>query len=154
MRVVLQRVSKASVTVNNEITGQIGKGLLLLLGVGREDTLSDISYLVEKILSLRIFEDADQRMNLSLMDMGGECLIVSQFTLFGDTRRGRRPSFSDAAPPETARALYERFVEEMRKRVTVATGSFGAMMQVELTNDGPVTLILDTRTSLANPSAL
>lgn len=145
MRAVVQRVSRAAVAVGDEITGRIGHGLLVLIGVSNRDIEADAIYLAEKILNLRIFEDADEKMNLSLLDVGGELLVVSQFTLYGDTRRGRRPSFIDAAVPEEANRLYEFFVAEARKRVAkVETGRFQAMMDVELVNDGPVTIILDS----------
>lgn len=148
MRAVIQRVTSASVTVEEKITGQIGNGLLILLGVSRDDTEKDVHYLVEKIVGLRIFDDADGKMNLSILDIGGETggsiLAVSQFTLYGDTRRGRRPSYIDAAAPERANELYELFVSEARKSVPVETGVFQATMQVELVNDGPVTILLDS----------
>jgi D-tyrosyl-tRNA(Tyr) deacylase len=146
MRVVLQRVTRASVTIEGDIVGEIGAGLVVLLGVTHEDTERDIDYLVEKVTSLRIFQDQDEHMNLSLKDTGGAMLIVSQFTLYGDSRRGRRPSFSDAATPDLAERLYDKFVESARQTIqNVATGSFGKMMQVELVNDGPVTILLDSR---------
>ncbi len=145
MRVVVQKVSRAKVTVDGETTGEIGRGILVLLGVSKEDTEKDALYLIEKILNLRIFEDADDKMNRSLLDISGEILVVSQFTLYGDTRRGRRPSFIDAAPPEHANRLYEFFVAESRKQAGhVATGTFQAMMDVELVNDGPVTILIDS----------
>ena len=145
MRAVVQRVSRAKVTVGEEITGEIGKGLLVLLGVSVRDTETDAALLVEKVLNLRIFEDAEEKMNLSLLDTKGELLIVSQFTLYGDVTRGRRPSFIDAAPPERANHLYEVFVAEAGKQVdNVQTGRFQAMMDVELVNDGPVTILLDS----------
>ena len=145
MRAVLQRVSRARVTVDGETTGEIGKGILVLLGVSREDTQTEAVYLLEKTLNLRIFEDEEGKMNLSLLDAGGGLLVVSQFTLYGDTRKGRRPSFIEAAPPEKANQLYEFFVAEARKQIgTVETGRFQAMMNVELVNDGPVTILLDT----------
>jgi D-tyrosyl-tRNA(Tyr) deacylase len=144
MRAVVQRVTRAKVTVADEITGQIGNGLLILLGVAQNDTEKDVNYLVEKITGLRIFDDADGKMNLSILEMGGEILAVSQFTLYGDTRRGRRPSYIEAAPPERANELYELFVTECRKHVKVETGRFQADMQVELVNDGPVTILLDS----------
>jgi D-tyrosyl-tRNA(Tyr) deacylase len=132
--------------VEGEVIGEIGVGALALLGIARDDTIEDTRYMVEKIVSLRIFEDAGGKMNLSLGDIGGELLVVSQFTLYGDARRGRRPSWSEAAPPEVAEPLYESFVEEARRHVRrVATGSFRRMMQVELVNDGPVTILLDSR---------
>lgn len=145
MRAVVQRVSRARVTVDGKVTGEIGQGVLLLLGVAGTDTEDDARYLVDKTLNLRIFEDSDGKMNLSLLDIEGGLLVVSQFTLYGDTRRGRRPSFIDAAPPERANELYELFVSESRKQVSkVATGVFQAMMDVELVNDGPVTILIDS----------
>ena len=145
MRAVVQRVSRASVTVGNELVGEIEKGLLVLLGVSNKDSEADARYCVEKSLNLRIFEDADGKMNLSLLDIGGEMLVVSQFTLYGDTRRGRRPSFIDAAAPDVADRLYEYFVSESRKQIAkVETGRFQAMMNVELVNDGPVTILIDS----------
>ncbi len=148
MRAVVQRVSRAKVTVASEITGEIGRGLLVLLGVAGSDSEQDAEYLVEKIINLRIFEDADDKMNLSLLDIKGELLVVSQFTLYGDTRRGRRPSFIDAAPPEEANQLYEYFVAKAGQQIPkVETGRFQAMMDVELVNDGPVTIMLDSEKS-------
>lgn len=145
MRAVIQRVSRAKVTVDGEITGEIGRGILVLLGVSRADSENEPVYLLDKILNLRIFEDAEGRMNLSLLDVGGELLVVSQFTLYGDARKGRRPSYIQAAAPERANQLYEFFVAEARKQIVhVATGLFQAMMNVELVNDGPVTILLDT----------
>ena len=145
MRAVVQRVSRASVNVDGEITGSIGDGILLLLGVSAKDTEADAEYLLEKVVNLRIFDDKDGKMNLSLLDTGGGLLVVSQFTLYGDSRRGRRPSYIDAARPEEANRLYEFFVSEASKQVpNVATGRFQAMMDVELVNDGPVTLLLDS----------
>jgi len=142
----LQRATRASVRVEGKTVGEIGKGLVVLLGVARDDTEQDIKYLTEKITSLRIFEDQEGRMNLSLKDTGGALLIVSQFTLYGDARRGRRPSWSEAAAPEIAEPLYERFVMEARRTIErVETGSFQRMMEVELVNDGPVTILLDSR---------
>lgn len=149
MRAVVQRVSRAKVTVADEITGEIGRGLLILLGVSSNDGEKDADYLVEKIVNLRVFEDEDDKMNLSLLDARGEMLVVSQFTLYGDTRGGRRPSFIKAARPEGANALYEYFVARASERVgRVATGRFQAMMDVELVNDGPVTIILDSEKSI------
>ena len=146
MRAVIQRASRARVSVAGEIPGEIGKGILILLGVSRDDSEKEALYLLDKTLNLRIFEDADGKMNLSLLDIKGELLVVSQFTLYGDSRRGRRPSFIDAAPPEKANALYEFFVAEAGKQVEkVATGRFQAMMDVELINDGPVTILLDSK---------
>ena len=145
MRAVVQRVSRASVTVEQNVVGTIGQGLLVLLGVSNKDTETDARYCVEKILNLRIFEDAEGKMNLSLIDLEGELLVVSQFTLYGDTRRGRRPSFIDAAPPAEANRLYEYFVAECRQQISnVQTGQFQAMMDVELLNDGPVTILIDS----------
>ncbi len=145
MRAVVQRVSRAKVTVDGEITGEIGKGILVLLGVAREDSEKEALYLLEKTLNLRIFEDAADKMNLSLLNIAGELLVVSQFTLYGDARKGRRPSFIEAAAPTQANRLYDFFVTEARKQISkVATGRFQAMMDVELVNDGPVTILLDS----------
>jgi D-aminoacyl-tRNA deacylase len=144
MRIVLQRVSRAGVTINGTAVASIGKGVLLLVGVHREDTADVAGFLAAKCASVRIFPDAEGRMNLSLGEVNGEALAVSQFTLLGDCTRGRRPSFIDAAGPEKGKELYELFVSELRKLVPeVKTGVFGAMMEVELVNDGPVTLILE-----------
>jgi D-tyrosyl-tRNA(Tyr) deacylase len=146
MRAVVQRVRQARVVVGEEVVGEIGRGLLVLLGVAREDTAEQARWLADKIVSLRIFADAEDKMNLSVADAGGAVLVVSQFTLYGDCRKGRRPSFIEAAPPEIAVALYEQFINAVKAQgIPVATGRFGAMMQVELVNDGPVTLILDTQ---------
>jgi len=146
MRAVVQRVTRASVTIDGEIAGEIGNGLLVLLGVARDDTKEDADYLAPKIIALRIFDDADGKMNVSLKDINGGLLIVSQFTLYGDVRRGLRPSWSDAAAPEIAEPLYDYFVASSRKLLgRVETGSFRKMMQVELVNDGPVTILLDSR---------
>lgn len=148
MRAVVQRVSRARVSVDGSTTGKIGPGILLLLGVSASDKESDALYLVEKTLNLRIFDDEAGKMNLSLIETGGGLLVVSQFTLYGDTRKGRRPSYIDAARPEEANRLYEFFVSEARKYISnVATGQFQAMMDVELVNDGPVTLLLDSERS-------
>ena len=145
MRAVVQRVSRAKVSVGKEIVGEIGRGVLVLLGVSVRDSDKDAVYLADKVLNLRIFEDAEDKMNRSLLDIKGQLLVVSQFTLYGDATRGRRPSFIDAAPPERANRLYESFVTEARKLVSkVATGRFQAMMDVELVNDGPVTILLDS----------
>lgn len=146
MRAVVQRVSGASVTVDGAVTGAIEGGLMVLLGVRREDTEADAAYLLDRILGLRIFADGEGKMNLSLLDTGGSLLVVSQFTLYGDTRKGRRPSFDLAAPAEQARALYERFVELARARgVRTETGIFQAIMSVSLVNEGPVTLLVESK---------
>jgi D-aminoacyl-tRNA deacylase len=145
MRAVVQRVSRAQVTVGGEITGRIDRGLLVLLGVSGEDTEADADYLAEKIAGLRIFEDHDGKMNRAAREAGGSLLVVSQFTLYGDARRGKRPSFDAAARPEQARRLYEYFVERIRAAgLRCETGQFQEMMQVELVNDGPVTILLDS----------
>jgi len=145
MRAVVQRVSHAQVTVNGGITGEIGLGLLVLLGVGREDVEADATYLAEKICGLRVFEDAQGKMNLNVQDVGASVLAVSQFTLYGDVRRGKRPSFDAAAPPEKARQLYEFFVQQIRAGgLRCETGRFQEMMTVELVNEGPVTILLDS----------
>jgi D-aminoacyl-tRNA deacylase len=152
MRVVLQRVSQASVTVEGGVTGRIGPGLLLLVGFTSGDSEADLVWMAEKLLDLRVFNDADGKMNLSLRDVEGGLLVVSQFTLYGDTRKGRRPSFVQAAHPDLAIPLYERFVDLLRERAPgpVETGEFGAMMEVELVNDGPVTLVLERGPSHAD----
>src|SRR5919205_1404121 len=145
MRAVLQRVTRASVRVEGETVGRIGAGLVVLLGVARDDTEEDARYLAEKTVSLRVFDDEEGRMNRSVLEAGGGLLVVSQFTLYGDARKGRRPSWFDAAPPELAESLYERYVEEAGRSVArVATGSFRKTMEVELVNDGPVTVLLDS----------
>ena len=145
VRAVVQRVKSASVTVDGERVSEIGKGLLIFLGVAQEDAPSDIDYLANKIANLRIFEDDEGRMNRSLLDVGGEALVVSQFTLYGDCRKGRRPSFITAAQPEQADALYQTFMEALAEQgVSVEAGIFQAMMDVELINDGPVTILLDS----------
>jgi D-tyrosyl-tRNA(Tyr) deacylase len=145
MRAVVQRVSRAKVTVNAWTTGEIGMGLLVLLGVGHDDSESDATYLAEKIAGLRIFEDQEGKMNRSVLDVGGSVLAVSQFTLYGDARRGKRPSFDAAAPPDSARQLYELFVECIRATgLRCETGRFQEMMQVELVNEGPVTILVDS----------
>ncbi len=146
MRAVIQRVKESSVSVNNEIIGKIGSGLMVLLGVAETDRVEDADYLAAKIVNLRIFEDENNKMNLSLLDLGGDMLVVSQFTLLADCRKGRRPSFVHAAGPNKANELYERFVEQVRQKgANVATGRFRAMMDVSLINDGPVTLIVESR---------
>jgi D-aminoacyl-tRNA deacylase len=146
MRACVQRVSQASVTVDGQIVGQIGRGLLVLLGVTGDDQSKDTTYLAEKITTLRIFNDDDGKMNRSLLDTGGQMLVVSQFTLLGDCRKGRRPSFIQAAGPEIAQRLYAQFVADVQSRgVRVATGRFQAHMDVALINDGPVTVLLDSR---------
>ena len=145
MRAVVQQVSRATVTIDEKVTGEIGDGLLVLLGVGQNDNESDAEYCAEKICGLRIFEDDQGKMNRSLLDDGGSVLAVSQFTLYGDVRHGKRPSFEDAAPPEIARELYEYFVGRIRAAgLDCETGKFQEMMQVELTNNGPVTILLDS----------
>lgn len=145
MRAVVQRVSRAKVTVNGEVTGEIAVGLLVLLGVGTGDTRADADYLADKIIGLRIFEDDGGKMNLSVVDIGGAVLAVSQFTLYGDVRHGKRPSFDAAAPPPQARELYEYFVEKIRAaNLRCETGRFQEMMQVELVNEGPLTILLDS----------
>ncbi len=145
MRVVLQRVREASVTVEGRVIGEIGVGQLLLVGLKASDTTDQVEWMAEKVVGLRIFQDAAGKMNRTLADVNGSILVVSQFTLYGDVRKGRRPSFIEAAPPETAIPLYDRFVEllEVRHPGRVATGKFGAMMDVMSTNDGPVTLVID-----------
>ena len=145
MRAVLQRVKSARVTIDGTVTGEIGNGILLLLGVSAQDGTKEADFLADKAVNLRIFEDAEGKMNLSLLDASGEMLIVSQFTLYGDCRKGRRPSFTGAARPETAIPLYERFIASVKASgVPVKTGTFGADMLVSLENDGPVTILLDT----------
>lgn len=145
MRAVIQRVRRCRVQVDSRVVGEIGLGLLVLLGVGKGDTEAAADYLVEKVLGLRIFEDDAEKMNLSVQDMKGEVLVVSQFTLYGDARKGRRPSFDAAARPEEARRLYEYFVEKIRAAgLRCETGEFQAMMEVELVNSGPVTILLDS----------
>ena len=145
MRAVVQRVQQSSVKTNGELVGRIGQGLLVLLGVAKGDGSKDVDYLVNKILNLRIFEDEDGKMNQSLLEIGGELLAVSQFTLLADCRKGRRPSFIAAAEPEKATELYETFVERVRQKgIAVQTGRFGAMMEVALINDGPVTIIIES----------
>ncbi len=146
MRVLLQRVSRAKVTVDGEVTGEIGRGLLVLLGAGEGDTDEDLEYILDKTVNLRIFADDQGKMNLSLKDIDGEMLVVSQFTLYADTRRGRRPSFVEAMGAKEADEMYQEFVARAGKQVRkVETGVFGAMMDVELVNDGPVTIWIDSR---------
>jgi len=144
MRVVLQRVARASVNIADQVVGEIGRGFCLLVGFTHGDTEAQVAWMAEKVVGLRLFSDAEGKMNLGLAEVGGGLLVVSQFTLYGDAAKGRRPSFIDAARPEVAIPLYERFVAELRgKGLTVATGEFGADMQVDILNDGPVTLLLD-----------
>ena len=145
MRVVLQRVSRASVTVDERVTGRIDRGYLVLAGFHKTDTDEQLEWMADKIIGLRLFADAEDKMNLALEDVSGGILVVSQFTLYGDARKGRRPSFIDAAPPEIAIPLYEKFIDMLKARApgAVETGEFGAMMDVELVNDGPVTLLLE-----------
>jgi D-aminoacyl-tRNA deacylase len=146
MRAVVQRVSRAQVLVHSEVVGQTGPGLLVLLGVGRDDTEADATHLAEKISGLRIFEDDQGKMNRNVQETGGSVLAVSQFTLYGDVRRGKRPSFDEAAPPEKAKQLYEFFVEKIRASgLRCETGQFQAIMQVESVNEGPVTVLLDSK---------
>ncbi|MBW2605424.1 MAG: D-tyrosyl-tRNA(Tyr) deacylase [Deltaproteobacteria bacterium] len=146
MRAVIQRVKSSSVTVGDELVGIIGKGLLVLLGIASSDKTDDAEYLADKIVNLRIFEDGNHKLNRSLFDMGGEMMVVSQFTLLGDCKKGRRPSFVKAAPPEPANELYRQFVDRVRRKgVTVKTGRFQTMMEVSLINDGPVTLIVESK---------
>lgn len=148
MRAVIQRVSRASVKIDGAIHGEISHGMLVLLGIRGSDTESDLQWLAEKVVHLRIFEDQQGKMNKSLADIDGEMLIISQFTLYGDCRKGRRPGFSSAAAPEIAEPLYRQFIEEVKNRqIKVATGIFQASMEVELVNDGPVTLLLDSQKS-------
>jgi D-aminoacyl-tRNA deacylase len=145
MRAVVQRVSRAKVTVEGQVTGEIGAGLMILLGVGKEDTSSVAAAMTEKLANLRIFEDANGKMNLSLLDVKGSALVVSQFTLYGDARGQRRPSFISAAPPEQANKLYEELCDALRKLgIMVGTGIFQTMMSVELVNEGPVTILVDS----------
>lgn len=149
MRAVVQRVSRAKVTAEGVITGEIGRGILLLLGISKDDTTEDADHVLDKVINLRIFDDHAGQMNLSLIDAGCGMLVVSQFTLYGDTRRGRRPSYIQAAPPDSAKGLYEYFVMRAAEKVNpLATGQFQAMMDVELVNDGPVTIILDSERTI------
>lgn len=146
MRAVVQRVKKAKVEVNSEITGEIDSGLLVFLGIGKEDTQKDADYLLDKIINLRIFEDENDKLNLSALDLNKEIMLVSQFTLFGDCRKGRRPSFFEAAPPAEAEKIYDYFVKKAEEsKLKIATGEFQAMMDVNLINDGPVTILLDSK---------
>ncbi|QZY57048.1 D-aminoacyl-tRNA deacylase [Crassaminicella profunda] len=146
MRAVIQRVKGAKVTVEGDITGKIDKGFLVLLGVEPEDDEKDLEYMVEKIVKLRIFEDEEEKMNLSLLDIKGEMLVVSQFTLLGDCRKGRRPNFMNAAKPDQANELYRKFVEKVKSyEIHAETGVFGAHMEVDLCNDGPVTILIDSK---------
>ena len=148
MRALIQRVTKASVSIEGKVVGSIGKGLVILLGVKLGDTNDDANFLADKSVNLRIFADQEGKFNLSALDVGGELLAISQFTLYGDTRKGRRPSFIDAAPPEISEPLYEKFVTYLRQSgLKVATGVFGAMMLVEIHNDGPVTILLESKES-------
>lgn len=145
MRAVIQRVSQSSVRIGNEIVGEIGRGLTILLGISQKDTSKDVDYLADKITHLRIFEDSGGKMNLSLKDAGGSALIISQFTLLADCRKGRRPSFIQAARPGMAKQLYTQFIDRMANHgISIQTGHFGAMMQVSITNEGPVTLVIDS----------
>jgi D-aminoacyl-tRNA deacylase len=149
MKVVIQRVTHAAVTVNKEVIGSIGPGLVVLVGVANGDTIDDVNYLVQKTVDLRILDDADGKLNLSLKDKNQELLLISQFTLLATTRKGRRPGFTDAAPPPEAEALFNAFVAQVKATgLTVKTGKFQAMMQVEIHNDGPVTIIIDSRERL------
>lgn len=147
MRIILQRVSSASVTIEGRIAGQIGKGLLVLLGITHDDTAQDIDWIIKKLVQLRIFNDSEGKMNLSLEDVQGELLVVSQFTLYADAKKGNRPSYIRSAPPAISIPIYEQFLQTLRSRFQgkVETGEFGAMMDVALVNDGPVTILLDSR---------
>ena len=145
MRAVIQRVQSASVKVGGELVSEIGAGLLIFLGIAHDDTETELEYIANKVANLRIFEDADGKMNCSLLDTGGSALVVSQFTLYGDCRKGRRPSFIDAARPEVANALYEQFITALKQlNIPTQGGTFQAMMDVQLINDGPVTILLDS----------
>jgi D-tyrosyl-tRNA(Tyr) deacylase len=145
MRAVVQRVNRAAIKIDGICTAKIGRGLVILLGIRGDDNVADLMWMAEKIIHLRIFPDSEGKMNTSLADMGGEMLIVSQFTLYGDCRKGRRPGFSAAAPPELAEPLYNQFIEEVRRQgIPVGTGTFQAEMAVDLINDGPVTILLDS----------
>lgn len=146
MKIVVQRVTEASVTVDGDVIGQIGQGIMVLVGITHDDTEEDAAYLADKMVNLRIFDDSDGKMNLSLLDTGGEILSVSQFTLYGDTRKGRRPNYMNASKPDKALGLYEKWNDLLREKgIKVETGKFGAMMDVKLTNSGPVTLIMDSK---------
>ncbi len=146
MRAVIQRVTSASVTVAGELVSEIGEGLLIFLGIAHDDTEAELDYIANKVINLRIFEDSEGRMNRSLLETGGAALVVSQFTLYGDCRKGRRPSFINAARPEQAKALYEQFIDVLASRhIPTQGGTFQAMMDVQLVNDGPVTILLDSR---------
>ena len=146
MKAVIQRVFSASVTVDSKEVGSIGRGLLVLLGVAKEDVSTDLDYLVKKTIGLRIFKDENVNMNLSIKDVGGEALVVSQFTLCANTKKGRRPSFINAAPPEIAESIYQQYCKKLREEnISVQMGQFGAMMEVKLINDGPVTIVLNSR---------
>ena len=145
MRAVVQRVTYSNVKVDGNIVGEINRGFNVLIGISKEDTEEDMKYIKDKLINLRVFEDENNKMNLSLSDIQGELLIISQFTLYGDCRKGRRPSFSSAARPEVATKLYEEFIEKARKEgIVTKTGQFGAHMMVDLTNDGPVTILLES----------
>ena len=146
MRAVIQRVTSASVTVAGDLVSEIGEGLLIFLGIAHDDTEAELDYIANKVINLRIFEDSDGKMNRSLLETGGAALVVSQFTLYGDCRKGRRPSFIDAARPEQAKALYEQFIDVLAaQNIPTRGGTFQAMMDVRLVNDGPVTILLDSR---------
>ena len=146
MRAVVQRVAYSKVTVDGKVIGEIQRGLNVLLGIGQEDTEKDIEYLADKIVNLRIFEDSNNKMNLSLLDVKGELIVVSQFTLYGDCRKGKRPSYDKAARPEVAESMYNKFLDYLKKYdIKVQTGKFQAMMMVEIQNDGPVTLLIDSK---------
>lgn len=146
MRAVVQRVAEANVKVKGNVVGEISKGLLVFLGVGKDDSEKDLEYMVDKVLGLRIFEDENNKMNLSVMDIGGELLVVSQFTLYGDVRKGKRPSFTSSAYPELAEEIYEQFIEKCREEgIRTEKGVFGAHMEVSILNDGPVTILIDSK---------
>lgn len=148
MRAVVQRVSSSKVIVDNNVVGSIERGLNVLLGISKDDTLEDLLYIRDKVINLRVFQDDNDKMNLSLLDVGGEILVISQFTLYGDCRKGKRPSFSNAARPDLATTLYEEFIEKAKSQeLVVGTGEFGAHMMVDLTNDGPVTILLESNKS-------